>query len=112
MTNSGVITINDHDGNIIHEYDPKNDESPYQIEHNKLFNSIRTGGQIDDTEYGAKATMTAIMGRMATYSGKVVKWDDAINDQNILVPENLTWNSEAPVNPDENGFYNIAVPGK
>ena len=56
--------------------------------------------------------MTAIMGRMATYSGKLVKWDDAINDQNILVPEDLTWDSEAPVNPDENGFYKVAVPGK
>ena len=43
---------------------------------------------------------------------QLVKWDDAINDQNILVPENLTWNSEAPVNPDENGFYKVAVPGK
>ena len=112
LTNSGVITINDHDGNIIHQYDPKNDESPYQIEHNKLFNSIRTGGQINDTEYGAKATMTAIMGRMATYTGKVIKWDDALNDENILVPENLTWNSKAPVNPDENGLYNVPIPGK
>jgi hypothetical protein len=56
--------------------------------------------------------MTAIMGRMATYTGKVIKWDDALNDENILVPENLTWNSKAPVNPDENGLYNVPIPGK
>ena len=28
--------------------------------------------------------MTSILGRMATYSGKTVKWDDAINSENAL----------------------------
>ena len=75
LSGNGVVKINDHNGSLLHKYDPKNDLSPYQIEHNKLFKSIRSGGQIDDTEIGATATMTAIMGRMATYTGKLIEWD-------------------------------------
>ena len=112
LRNGGVVTINDHNGNLLHKYDPKNDISPYQIEHNKLFKSIRSGGQIDDTEYGAKATMTAIMGRMATYSGKLIEWESAMNADEKLVPDNLSWGSTAPVLPDNQGKYKVPVPGK
>ena len=112
LSGNGVVKINDHNGNLLHSYDPKNDISPYQIEHNKLFKSIRTGGQIDDTEIGATATMTAIMGRMATYSGKLIEWDKAINTDDNLVPENISWNSKPPVLPDNNGRYKIPIPGK
>ena len=112
LRNGGVVTINDHNGNLLHKYDPKNDISPYQIEHNKLFKSIRSGGQIDDTEYGATATMTAIMGRMATYSGKLIEWDSAMNADENLVPDNLSWQSKAPVLPDNQGKYKVPVPGK
>ena len=112
LRNGGVVTINDHNGNLLHKYDPKNDVSPYQIEHNKLFKSIRSGGQIDDTEYGATATMTAIMGRMATYSGKLIEWESAMNADEKLVPDNLSWGSTAPVLPDNQGKYKVPVPGK
>ena len=112
LRNGGVVTINDHNGNLLHKYDPKNDISPYQIEHNKLFKSIRSGGQIDDTEYGATATMTAIMGRMATYSGKLIEWESAMNADEKLVPDNLSWGSIAPVLPDNQGKYKVPVPGK
>ena len=56
--------------------------------------------------------MTAIMGRMATYTGKLIEWDNAINTDDNLVPENMSWNSEPPVLPDKNGKYKIPVPGK
>ena len=112
LRNGGVVTINDHNGNLLHKYDPKNDISPYQIEHNKLFKSIRSGGQIDDTEYGATATMTAIMGRMATYSGKLIEWESAMNADEKLVPDNLSWGSTAPVLPDNQGKYKVPIPGK
>ena len=38
-------------------------------------------------EYGALSTMTAIFGRMATYSGKMISWDEALNSQISLAPE-------------------------
>ena len=112
LSGNGVVKINDHNGNLLHKYNPKNDLSPYQIEHNKLFKSIRSKRQIDDTEIGAIATMTAIMGRMATYSGKLIEWENALNADQKLVPENIDWNSKPPVTPNKNGYYKIPVPGK
>jgi hypothetical protein len=82
------------------------------VEHDKLFASIQQGGVINDAENGAYSTMTAITGRMATYSGEMISWDEALNSEKIYVPENLTWDSEPPIKPDENGLYPIPVPGK
>ena len=104
--------ISSHNGDTLFKYNSKSDESPYQIEHNKLFESIRNGGVINNAEYGAKSTLTAIMGRMATYTGKEITWKQAMNSKDILVPENLSWNSSPPVLPNSNGRYPIPVPGK
>ena len=88
------------------------DPNPYQVEHDKLFQSIRNSEVISDTENAAKSTLSAIMGRMATYTGKKITWDQIMNSKENLVPDNLSWNSEAPALPDSNGNYKIPVPGK
>ena len=58
--------------------------------------------------------MTAIMGRMATYSGKRIKWKDALNANDRMVPDSkdLSWDSNPPVMPQADGSYAIPVPGK
>jgi len=104
--------LKDWSGSTLFEHRGKDDPNPYQVEHIKLFESIRNGGVIADAENGAKSTMTAILGRMATYSGKVVKWDEAMMSNLALVPDNLTWDSPAPVQPNEDGWYAIPTPGK
>ena len=111
---SGAAEIKNLEGQELFKYNASKDESPYQIEHNELFASIRAGEVINNVEYGAKSTMTAIMGRMATYSGKLVTWEEALNSNLKLVPDEdkLTWNSNPPSMPDENGLYEIPVPGK
>jgi predicted dehydrogenase len=117
-SNGSVVTgkgeMTDLGGNVKYKYPNKwnEDPNPYQVEHDKLFQSIRNNEVINDVEYGAKSTMTAIMGRMATYTGKKITWDQAINSKEILVPNNLTWNSTPPTLPDDNGKYLVAIPGK
>ena len=117
-SNGSVVTgkgeMTDLSGNIKYKYPNKwnEDLNPYQVEHDKLFQSIRNNEVINDVEYGAKSTMTAIMGRMATYTGKKITWDQAINSKEMLVPNNLTWNSTPPTLPDDNGKYLVAIPGK
>ena len=103
--------IIDNNGTETYKYDSRGDESPYQIEHNMLFESIRSGGVINNAEYAAKTTLTAIMGRMATYTGKEITWDQALNSKQVLVPDNLSWDSPPPVLPDSNGRYAIPIPG-
>ena len=87
-------------------------KDPYQQEHDDLFDAIREDKPFNEAENGAKSSMTAIFGRMATYSGKVLDWDQAINSEINLMPKELAWDAEPLVKPDENGMYPLAVPGK
>ncbi len=95
------------------EWRGKRDErDPYQQEHDDLFNAIRKDIPYNETAaYGAYSTMTAILGRMATYSGKEIKWDDAINSQIDTMPKVLGWDADPPTKPDASGRYPVAVPG-
>jgi len=79
--------------------------SMYQVEHNELFDSIRKGKPINDGVWMAHSTLMAIMGRMAAYTGKEISWDQAMNSQLQLVPDNLTWDTDFPIRP-------MAMPGK
>jgi predicted dehydrogenase len=78
----------------------------YQVEHNELFASIRKGEPINDGDRMAKSTMLAIMGRMAAYTGQIIRWEDALNSQESLAPANLhDWNATLPAPP-------VAMPGQ
>ena len=95
------------------KHDDRNDPNPYQVEHDELFSAIAKGEyRYADTENGAKATMTAILGRMATYSGKVIEWNEAINSNLSLMPERFAWDATPPLLPGEGGMYPCAIPGK
>lgn len=111
-TEGDRAVMKDWGGATVFEHRGKDDPNPYQVEHIKLFESIRNGGVISNGENGAKSTMTAILGRMATYSGKVVNWEEAMDSQLQLAPDNLTWDSPAPVQPNAEGWYEIPTPGK
>ncbi|HEY2933424.1 MAG TPA: Gfo/Idh/MocA family oxidoreductase [Acidobacteriota bacterium] len=65
----------------------------YQTEHDQLFASIRNGKPISNGEYMAKSTMLAIMGRMATYTGQMITWEQAMNSKEDLTPEKYEWGS-------------------
>ncbi|MGV3561035.1 Gfo/Idh/MocA family protein [Larkinella arboricola] len=105
--------LKDYKGNAIYTHNGKGDGNPYQIEHDELFAAIAKGDyKFQDAENGAKSTLTAIMGRMATYSGKMVKWDEALNSNIDLFPEKLAWDAKPKILPNADGFYPVAIPGK
>ena len=83
----------------------------YDIEHQELFASIRAGKPINNGRYMAISTMLAIVGRMATYTGQVIAWEQAMNSKLDLSPSSYAWDADPPVLPDENGRYPIAMPG-
>ena len=68
----------------------------YQVEHDELFAGIRAGKPLNNGEYMAHSTMLAIMGRMATYTGQEITWEQAMNSTQNLSPEKYTWGN-APV---------------
>jgi len=84
----------------------------YVAEHEALFASIRSGQPINNGLYMARSSMLAVLGRMATYTGKTITWDQAINSKEDLSPASYAWDADPPILPDENGQYPIAVPGE
>ena len=55
--------------------------------------------------------MTAILGRMATYSGSRITWDDALASKIRIAPQEYSWDAAPPSVPDDDGRYPIAMPG-
>ncbi len=85
-------------------YKSKGPDDMYQNEHNELFASIRSGKPINNGEYMCHSTLMAIMGRMATYSGAVISWDEVLNADVDLFPKKLEF-GPYPVAP-------VAIPGE
>ena len=50
----------------------------YKQEHVDLVDAIRKGEKLNDGWHGATSSFTAVLGRMATYSGQEVNWDEAV----------------------------------
>jgi hypothetical protein len=90
----------------------RGNRDPYQQEHDSLFDAIRNNKPFNEAFYGAYSSMLAVLGRMATYSGKEISWDDAFNSQRSVMPERFAWDAQPPLVPDAEGFYPVAVPGR
>lgn len=85
--------------------------NPYEQEHADLIRAIRADEKYNEGWFGATSTMTAVLGRMATYSGQIVKWDDAVAQGADLQPARLAWDAEPPVKPGDDGTYPMPMPG-
>jgi predicted dehydrogenase len=79
--------------------------SMYQVEHNELFASIRSGRPINDGERMAKSTLLGILGRNAAYTGQELSWEMILNSKQVLVPEITDWNAKFEPEP-------MAMPGR
>jgi predicted dehydrogenase len=88
---------------------------PYQVEHDRLFEAIRTDNRYNETERSARACMVSILGRMAADSGKLITYEEALASTLELAPGLDRLNSlddPAPVRADAQGRYPIPVPGQ
>jgi myo-inositol 2-dehydrogenase / D-chiro-inositol 1-dehydrogenase len=104
----GIKNLN---GEIIWRNKNGNSENAYQIEHEVWFDAIIKNTPLNDTEWGAKSTMTTLLGRMAVHSGKMVEWDEGLNSPLTLLPSHFAWDAEPPVKPGADGNYPIPIPG-
>lgn len=109
---SGRIT--DFKGNVKWQYraERAGDPNPYQVEHDVLHKAIKDNTPHNDAYFGAKSSFTTVLGRLATYSGQEVKWDDAVKSNFSIMPAEYDMNAEAPVKPGPDGNYEIAIPGQ
>jgi predicted dehydrogenase len=63
----------------------------YHTEHDEMFAAIRKGQPINQGEYVAKSTLLAILGRMVTYTGRSITWEQALNSNENLSPPKYEW---------------------
>lgn len=77
--------------------------NPYVEEHKHLIEAMRGGTAINEGRQVAESTLTAIMGRMAGYSGEEITWDAALASTESIVPDLSDFGSW-PVQP-------VAMPG-
>ncbi len=102
---NGGSSITDRDGKEI--WSMRGDiQAAYRQEHKDLVDSIRAGKPIVELKETADSSLTAILGRMAAYTGQKVTWDFAVNESELdLFPKDLDFDGPRP-EPE------FAVPGK
>ena len=110
----GNAKICDVQGNLVWQSDAAESKGRgWQQQQHDLVTALRRGEAPNEADYGVQSTMTAILGRMATYSGKIVKWDDAISSSIRLADSDglLCLDDEPPILPDDHGRYCVPIPG-
>jgi predicted dehydrogenase len=87
--------------------------SGHAQEHVDWIRFIRNNEPHNEGYYGANSSFTAVLGRMATYSGQVVRWDEALAKGPNEMPERIGWDATPRILPDKDGSYEhaVAMPG-
>jgi len=57
------------------------ENNPYVQEHVDLLNSIIAEKPLNEARNVAESTLTAIMGRISAYTGKLVRWKDLVENE-------------------------------
>lgn len=86
--------------------------NPYVQEHVDLIKAIKSNDKLNEGWFGAVSSMTAVLGRMATHSGQVVKWDEAVAKGPQESPERIAWDALPRHVPGADGFYPFPIPGQ
>ena len=83
----------------------------HQTEWDDFIAAIVSSRRCNEADWAADSTMTAILGRMATYSGKLVTWDEAVKSDLAYAPDRLAWDATPRTKANPDGIYPCATPG-
>lgn len=103
--------IKDHKGKVVWRFRGQKPNS-YQVEHDELYKHIREDKAINNAYYTAESTLTAILGRMAAYSGAEVTWEQALNSDLDTFPKTLAWDADPGPKAGPDGLYPAPIPAK
>ncbi len=88
--------------------------NPYEQEHVDLINAILNNTELNETKNVTDSTLTAIMGREASYSGAAVTWDQIMNSEFRYGPDllyrdcaKMTWGAFRTLKPPMPSQFNI-----
>src|SRR5262245_14420656 len=87
------------------KYQGEEKDTPGQVqEHRDLVESIRAGKPLNEARRIAETSLTAILGREAAYTGKVIRWDELMKSDLDLSPPKYEFGPH-PARP-------VRIPGK
>ncbi len=75
------------------------DNNMYVNEHVLMYEALRKGQPVYDGDWMCHSTLLGIMGRNAAYTGKRLTWDQIVNSQEDLAPDDLKWDSKFEPSP-------------
>ena len=82
-----------------------NKQQGHQLEHNAFYKALRSGNYINNGEYFAESTLMAIMARESAYTGRELTWNEVMNAEQDLMPDEITWDTPVPK-------WKVATPGE
>ena len=88
--------------------------SPYHAEWKAMWEAIRGDRPHNEARRAALSNLTAMMGRAAVHTGKIVTWEEAMASNFRYYQGDvaaLSSESPAPVHADAHGRYPAPVPG-
>ena len=83
----------------------------HQIEQDVFFKTIRDGELFNAGDYMCRSTLAGVMGRMASYTGREITWEQMQQSQEDLSPKRYAFDAEPPILPGPDGAYPVAMPG-
>jgi predicted dehydrogenase len=86
---------------------------PYQLEWEHLLQAIRKDKPYNEAKRGAEASLVTAMGRFSAHTGKLVTYDQMLNQEHELASglDQLTMDSPAPLLAGRDGKYPVPRPG-
>jgi hypothetical protein len=108
----GPSQLNGHDGGRIWTSGHGAPKGPYQWQHDVHVTAIREDTPMNDGYHSSIASMAAVLGREAAYSGRIVQWDELVERGRSYFPDGeiTSFEQMPPVQPDADGFYESSVP--
>jgi predicted dehydrogenase len=87
---------------------------PYQNEWDDLVEAILNDKPYNEVPRGVMASVTSSMGRASAHVGREVTFDEMLHYDLPYAPaiDKITFDSPAPLMPDEKGFYPKPEPGR
>lgn len=98
--------------NVLWEFAGR-DPNPYVVEWQRLLDAIRQDRPHNEARRAGEAEIAALMGRMATHSGQLITWDQAMNSpfQFVADIDRMTFDTPAPIHAGPDGRYAPPQPG-
>lgn len=88
--------------------------SPWQYEWNVFIGNIRNDRPHNETRRAVYSDLTSCMGRAACHTGQTITWDDMMKSRFQFCDylDDLDYDSPAPVQADEDGWFPVPIPGQ